>query len=83
MLRIDVKFVANELVPGLVSGEYSIEGGSTVLDLLALCENHCAATIPEKNFTYMYPLFNGKPVTLVTQLTENGTLHLCRVVTGG
>ena len=83
MLSINAKFVANELVPGLVDGEYNIEDGSTVLDLLAVCESLCGVSTPEKNFRLMYPLFNGKPVSLDKPLTENGTLHLCRVVTGG
>ena len=83
MLRIDVKFIANELVPGLVNGEYEIEDASTVLDLLAVCETRCGVSIPEKNYAFMYPLFNGRPVSLDKQLKENGTLHLCRVVTGG
>jgi len=83
MLTVDVKFVANELVPGLVNGEYSIEDGTTVRSLLATCENQCGATVPEKNFRFMYPLFNGKPVRLDSAITQNGTLHLCRIVLGG
>ena len=83
MLVINVKFVANELVPGLVNGEYTIEDGSTVLDLLAVCEAKCGASVPEKNYKFMYPLFNGKPVSLDKALTEDGTLHLSRVVMGG
>jgi hypothetical protein len=31
----------------------------------------------------MYPLFNGKPMMLDSIIVESGTLHLCRVVTGG
>ena len=83
MLTIDLKIIANELTPGLTGGEYSIEDGMTVLDLLALCENACGASIPEKNYEYMYPLFNGRPVGLETVLTGNGTLHICRAVSGG
>ena len=83
MLTINAKFVANELVPGLANGEYSIETGSTIRELLDVCESLCDAAIPVKNFNLMYPLFNGRPVSLDKPLTENGTLHLCRVVTGG
>jgi len=83
MLTINAKFVANELVPGLADGEYLIEDGSTVLDLLAACEEKCGVSIPVKNFDFMYPLFNGRPVSINKALSENGTLHLCRVVTGG
>ena len=83
MLTIDVRFIANELVPGLLSGEYKIEDGTTVLDLLALCERQCGVSVPLKNFDFMYPLFNGRPVSLDKPLTESGTLHLCRVVIGG
>ena len=70
-------------MPGLKSGKYSIGDGSTVLDLLALCEKENGALIPEGNYEYMYPLFNSKPVRLETALTESGTLHLCRAVAGG
>ena len=83
MLKINVKFVANELVPGLVNGEYSIEAGSTVRELIAVCEAHCGVSIPTRNFAFMYPLFNGKPLPLDRALTEDGTLHLSRVVMGG
>ena len=83
MLTVNVKFVASELVPGLESGEYSIEDGSSVLDLLRECERVCASSVPENNLKYMYPLFNGKPVRLESEITESGTLHLCRVVLGG
>ena len=83
MLNVDVKFIANELTPGLVNGQYSIGEGSTVLELLSVCETQNGVAIPEKNLKYVYPLFNGKPVQLATPLTEDGTLHLCRVVVGG
>lgn len=83
MLVVDVKFVAYELTPGLASGEYPIAEGATVRDLIALCEKQCGASVPEKNFKSMYPLYNGRPVMLDSAITENGTLHLCRVVTGG
>ena len=83
MLTIDVKFIAYELTPGLVSGEYSIEDGSSVLDLLGVCESVCGVSVPEQNYKFMYPLLNGKPVRLETAITENGTLHLCRIVMGG
>ena len=83
MLSVNVKFIANELVPGLVDGPYDIDNGATVRDLLATCENRCGANVPEKNFKSMYPLFNGKPLTLDSPITENGTLHLCRIVLGG
>jgi len=83
MLVVDVKFVAHELVPGLVNGEYSIEDGATVRDLLAVCENQHGTVVPENNYKYMYPLFNGRPLTLDSAITQNGTLHLCRVVIGG
>jgi len=83
MLTINVRFIANELVPGLVNGEYTVEDGSTVRDLLAVCESRCGVSVPEINFRFMYPLFNGKPVMLDSAITGNGTLHLCRIVTGG
>ena len=83
MLTVDMKFIANELTPGLVNGSYSIEDGLTVRDLLAVCESQCGVSVPAKNFRFMYPLFNGRPITLDKAITEDGTLHLCRVVTGG
>ena len=83
MLTVDVKFVAHELVPGLSGGSYDIDDGASVRDLLAVCEDRCGATVPEKNFKFMYPLFNGRPVTLDSPITANGTLHLCRAVIGG
>ena len=83
MLTVNVKFIAGELTPGLVNGTYEIEDGATVRDVISMCENLHGVTVPEKNFRFMYPLFNGKPVTLDRAITVDGTLHLCRVVTGG
>lgn len=83
MLRINVKFVADELTPGLTSGEYEIAEGLSVRGLLKLCEDKCGASIPERNYKLMYPIFNGKPLALDGAVTQNGTLHLCRIVMGG
>jgi len=83
MLTVHVKFVADELTPGLVSGEYSITDGSTVRNVISLCERQCDATVPPNNFKMMSPLFNGKSVTLDSVITTDGTLHICRIVVGG
>ena len=83
MLAINVRFIAKELTPGLISGEYTVDVGSTVRDLLAECGNKCGSPVPEKNYDFIYPLFNGSPATLDSQLNENGTLHICRAVVGG
>ena len=83
MLTISVKFIAFELTPGLKSGDYSIEDGATVLDLLDICEKKCGTTIPEENRKSLYPLFNSRPVRLETALTENGVLYVCRSAMGG
>ena len=83
MLTVNAKFIANELTPGLKSGEYHVEDGSSVLDLLKKCESLCGATVPEQYFKLMYPLYNGRPVSLESAITESGTLHLCRIVVGG
>ena len=83
-MLVDVKFVANELTPGLVDGKYDIEDGATVRDLIVHCVDRCgAAPIPPENFEMMYPLFNGKPLTLDGAMTKDGTLHICRIVLGG
>ena len=83
MLDIRVKFVANELTPGLENGNYQAPEGSTVRELIAICEEQCGSAVPEENFTLMYPLFGGKPVTMESKLTKDGTMHLCRIVMGG
>ena len=83
MPKIRIRFVAQELAPGLEDGEYSFEAG-TVRDLIALCASQCAVPEPpEKNYNMMYPMFNGKPATLDSEITEDGTLHVCRIVLGG
>jgi len=83
MITVEVKLVSSELTPGLSGGEYDIEEGSTVLDLLKLCQSVCGAVIPEENYIQMYPLFNGKPARLDSEITKNGTLHICRFARGG
>ena len=84
MLTVNVKFVAKELAPGIESGEYSVEDGSTVRELIVLCADRCGVPAPsEKSFELMYSLFDGKPATLDGALTKDGTLHVCRVVMGG
>ena len=83
MLDVIVKFVANELTPGLDDGNYQIPEGTSVRDLIAFCGEQCGSIIPDENYERMYPIFNGKPVRLTSNLTEDGILHLCRVVMGG
>lgn len=82
-MTIDVKLIATELAPGIESGTYNIEGGSTVRDIIEHCGAVSGTSVPEGNYEFMYPLFNSKPVTLGSTITENGTLHVCRVVMGG
>ena len=83
-LNIHVKIVARELAPGIENGVYTIDNGSTIRDLIVLCANQCQASIPdEEKCQLMYPLFNGKPLSLDRVLTGDGTLHICRVVIGG
>ena len=83
MSTIDVKFVASELAPGLENGQYEIEDGASVLDLLKKCEVACGVKIPEKNLQYLYTMFNGRPVRLEDELSGEGTLQFCRIVFGG
>jgi len=83
MVTVNARFVASELTPGMRSGEYDVEEGSTVRELLDLCGSACGAPVPEKNVRFIYPLFNGRPVMLDTAITQDGTLHFCRIVTGG
>ena len=83
MLTVEVKFIANELTPGLQNGKYQIEEGASFRDLIAVCEAQCGASVPPNNFAFMNPLFNGKPITIDSTFTENGTLHLCRIILGG
>jgi len=83
MLTVNVKFIPKELTPGLSDGEYSIGEGSCARDILTHCENVCGTSIPEKNLKLLCLLFNGKPVTPESAITENGILHVCRVITGG
>ena len=84
MLAIQLKLVAKELTPGFENGKFNIENGATVRDLLALCADRCGAAFPsETHLKLMYPLFNGKPVTLDKELTQDGTLHICRIAMGG
>ena len=67
----------------MASGEYRVEEGTTVLDLLKTCESASEASIPEKSYKHMCYLFNGKPLTLDSAIKESGTLHLCRIAVGG
>jgi hypothetical protein len=83
MPTVDVKFVANELTPGLVNGEYCIEEGITIRGLISLCESRSGISLPPENFKLMYPLFNGKPASIDSAITKDGTLHICRIVVGG
>jgi len=83
MLKVNIKFVADELTPGLINGEYEIGEGSSVRELLKQCESACGVSVSEGNFKLMYPIFNGKPLGLDSVIPQGGTLHLCRIVMGG
>ena len=83
-MRVQLKIVAGELVPGVENVELDLEGGATVREFIELCANRCGGALPSENlFKLMYPLFDGKPVTLDSALTQDGTLHICRIAMGG
>ena len=83
MININIKFIADELTPGLENGDYSVNSGATVRDLLDACQKKCGVVLPEQNYKLMYPLFNGKRISIDSELDKPGTIHLCRVVMGG
>ena len=83
MLAVNIKSVAGELAPGLVSGEYETTEGSTVQSLLEQSASKCGAAINPNNYKFMLLLFDGKPIQLTDKITKSGTLHLCRIVVGG
>ena len=83
MLNIDVKFVARELTPGLENTAFATESGTTIRHLIELIAEQNGVSIPENNFARLYPMFNGKPVAISNALTQDGTLHVCRVAMGG
>ena len=84
MLTIEIKFIARELATGMQNGTYNVESGATVRELIEVCakQNEVAAPL-EKAYKLMHPMFNGKPVLLDSPLTENGVLHICRIIMGG
>ena len=83
MLSLNVNFVAGELTPGLVNGNYEVEQGVTVMGLLEKCELVCGVKVPEKNLQYLHIMFNGRPIRLEDSLNEDGKLQFCRIVFGG
>lgn len=83
MLNIRVKFVAYELAEGLLSGDYQIPDNATVRELLAVCEERNKTSIPSVNLDLMLFILNGKPATLDTPITKEGTLYVTRVIIGG
>ena len=81
---IQVKLIARELTPGFDNGEFRAESGVTVKDVLALCAKRHKAAFPSEDLCkLMYPLYNGKPLTLDSALSQDGTLHICRIAMGG
>ena len=84
MLKVQVKLVAKELTPGFENGEFHAKNGATVRDVLALCAERNEVAFPSENHCrLMYPLYNGKPLTLDAALSQDGTLHICRIAMGG
>jgi len=83
LLDISVKFVADELFPGLENGVYKAAEGTTVRGLLEKLQSEAGTAIPEHNYKLMYPMFDGKPIKIEAPLNKSGTLHMCRVVMGG
>jgi len=83
MVTVELRLVSSELTPGLSGGEYDIEEGATILDLLALCQSECGVVIPEESYMQMYPLFDGMPVKLDSEITKSGKLQICRIARGG
>ena len=83
MSKLQIKFVAGELTPGLENGEYDFPNGLTVRDVIAACERQYNVVLPEQNFKLMYPLYNGKPIQMDETINADGKLYICRVAMGG
>ncbi|MCL1829056.1 MAG: hypothetical protein FWG32_06125 [Oscillospiraceae bacterium] len=83
MPTVSIKFIAGDLAPGLSGGDYSTDNGGTVRDLFSACERQSGVTVPPENYKFMYLLLDGRPVTLDSPVSGDGTLHVCRAVLGG
>lgn len=83
MLNVKVRFVAQELAPGLENGVYEVPEGSTIRELLAICEEKNDVEIPAQNFKLMLFMLDGKNAVMDAAITENSTLHVCRIIIGG
>ena len=84
MISVRLKIIAGELAHGVENIELEIGSGATVREFIEQCASRCGVAFPSENlYKLMYPLFKGKPVTLGTTLTQDGTLHVCRIAMGG
>lgn len=83
MLNVRVRFVAYELAVGLANGVYQVPENATIRELLAVCEEQNKATIPSESLKLMLFILNGKNAMPDTPITQDSTLHVCRVIIGG
>ena len=81
--KIQVRFIARELFPGMENGEYEIADGSSVRDLLFLLEGKFDTKLQPEKLEFVLPLLNGKRFSLDDQIHDSGKLHLCRTIVGG
>jgi len=82
-LKVTVKFSCPEVLGSLKSGVYDVADGSSVRELLAVCEAECNFQVNEKHLKWLLVVANGRQAGWHTVLSEGGQVSFLRGALGG
>ena len=82
-MKITVKFACPEILGDLKSGTYELPKGSSVRELLLLCEKDCGLEVKEDHLKYMLVLVNGRQCAWESIIEEGSNVSFLRGAMGG
>ena len=82
-MKITVKFACPEILGNLPSSVYELQGGSSVRDLLLLCEKENGFEVNEDHLKYMLVLVNGKQCAWDSIIEDDSQVSFLRGAMGG
>ena len=82
-IQISVRFSCPEVLRGLKSGVYDVVEGTSVRELLAICERECDFQVNEKHLKWLLVIADGRQAGWNTILSEGGKVSFLRGALGG
>ena len=82
-MRIKVRFLCVDILPGKGNGEIEIADGTTIADALAICAKQSGIDMPMKQLLESMLLVNSAPAQPNRVLRDGEELSVIRTLKGG